>query len=100
MPPRAQDPTAPAPDVKDASASSPATGEEVSDEQSPAQAFHDLRTRLGELSEYLSYYISAKTDSIKVSIRNIGIYAGLGILGLFAGGAFVVTAVVLLCPGV
>jgi hypothetical protein len=37
---------------------------------------------------------------LKVTIRNLGIYAALGVVGLIAAGAMVVTAVVLLLQGI
>ena len=101
---RAQDPTAPEADPSASSSSSstkPASGEgAVPDDQSPAEAFRDVGTRLAELSDYLSYYVAARTDAIKASVRNAGLYAALGVIGLFAGGALVVTAVVLLLRGI
>ena len=38
-------------------------------------------------------------DGIKLSFRNLGLYAVLGVLGALAGGAIVVTAAVLLLTG-
>src|SRR5437867_442571 len=97
---RAQDPTAPTSPQAQPSAT-PASGsaaapDEVPDEQTPTEALHDIGTRLSELSEYFGYLIAAKVDAIKVSLRHAGIYAALGILALLAGGALVVTAVVLM----
>jgi hypothetical protein len=109
---RAQDPTAPAPAVapdvsasvggggKPTSGSSSTSGRETADEQSPAQAFADVKIRVQELSEYAGYLISAKIDGIKLAVRNAGIYAALGVIGALAGGAFVVTLIVLLLRGI
>ena len=69
-------------------------------EQSPADAFKNLGSQLGELKEYATYYIAAKADGFKASIRNLGLFAVLGIVGLMAGGAVVVTSVVLLLTGI
>lgn len=66
----------------------------------PAEAFSRLGSLFGELKEYLSYYLSAKADSYKASIRQIGLYAVLGLVGLMAGGAIVATACVLLLLGI
>ena len=95
---RAQDPTAPGP----APASDPSSSSTQipPDEQSPAQAFADVKIRVQELSEYAGYLISAKMDGIKLAVRNAGIYAALGVVGALAGGAFVVTTVVLLLRGI
>ena len=70
------------------------------DERSPADAFKNLGSQIGELKEYAFYYLAAKTDGIKASFRNLALFAVLGILGLIAGGAAVVTAVVLLLTGI
>jgi hypothetical protein len=95
----AHDPTAP---HVNPSATGPQPGdrETVTDDQSPADAFNDLRTRFAELGEYVSFYLAAKADALKVTIRNAGVLAVLGVLGLLAGSAFVITAVVLLERGI
>jgi hypothetical protein len=74
--------------------------DDVTDDQAPPEALKDISTRLSELGEYVSYYLGAKVDGIKVSLRNAGIWAALGVIGLMAGGAFVVTLVVLLLRGI
>src|SRR5687767_9373499 len=94
---RTQDPTAPAVDAP------PGDGrpsEAVTDDQTPSAHFKAAQRRLQELQEYVSYFISAKTDSIKLTVVNGVIYAALGVVGLFAGATLVVTAVVLACIGV
>jgi hypothetical protein len=70
------------------------------DDVSPTSAFRHVGQRLGELGEYVSYFISAKTDGIKLTLRNVAMYAALGIVGLLAAGAMVVSAVVLVCWGI
>ncbi len=70
------------------------------EERSPADAFRDLGRALGELKEYAAYYVAAKADGIKASIRNLGLFAVLGIVGLIAGGSIIVTASVLLLTGI
>ena len=65
----------------------------------PADAFRDVGLRLGELKEFASYYVAAKLDSYKITVRNLGIYAALGIVGLIAGSAIITTAAVLLLVG-
>ena len=97
-----QDPTAPR---TDPAAAAPGAGgrlgpETVTDDQAPPEALKDIGTRLSELGEYASYYLSAKADGIKVSIRNLGLYAALGIVAGIAGLAFVATSMVLVCVGV
>jgi hypothetical protein len=56
--------------------------------------------QLKELQEYVGHYLAAKSDALKLSVRNVVLYAALGILGLFAAIAFAATAVVLLCIGI
>ena len=70
------------------------------DERSPADAFKNLGSQIGELKEYAFYYLAAKTDGIKASFRNLGLFAVLGIVGLMVAGATVVTATVLLLTGI
>src|SRR4051794_1909842 len=96
-----QDPTAPG----TASSTSTKTNsridpEPVTDDESPSQAFHHAQMRLSELAEYVGYFISAKVDGIKLTVRNVAIFAALGIVGLIAAGGMVVTSVVLLCYGI
>src|SRR5438045_2468016 len=66
---------------------------------SPAEALKEVGTRLAEVKEFASYYLAAKLDGIKVSFRNLGIYAALGIVGLIAASAVITTSVVLLLVG-
>jgi len=68
-------------------------------EQSPADAFKQAGRNFAELKEYVAYYLSAKKDGFAASFRNLGLYAVLGVLGLMAGGAIIVTAAVLLLTG-
>lgn len=68
-------------------------------QQSAADAMAELGKRFGELKEYAGYFVAAKLDGVKITVRNIGVYAVLGILALIAGSAVVTTAVVLLLVG-
>jgi hypothetical protein len=96
------------PHAKQTSSARPGAGGRLDDSweddpaehRSPADAFKDLASQFGELKEYASYYVAAKADGFKASFRNLGLYAALGIVGLMAGGAVVVTAVVLLLTGI
>jgi hypothetical protein len=67
---------------------------------SPGDALHEAVARLNEVREYAAYFMAAKLDGLKLTARNLGIYAALGVLGLIAGGAIVVVAVVLLLTGI
>jgi hypothetical protein len=65
----------------------------------PTEALRDVGRSAAELKEYLSYFIAAELDRMKLTLRNLTIYAALGAVGLIAGGALVVTAVVLAIMG-
>ncbi len=64
------------------------------------ESFHRLKRDLDELKEYGSLYIATRIDGIKRTVRNIGLYAAVGVLGLIAGGALVATAVGLIVVGI
>src|SRR2546421_11921737 len=57
------------------------------------EGFQRATQLIGEYKEYASYYMATKIDGIKTSVRNVGIYAGLGIAGLMAFSALITTAV-------
>lgn len=63
------------------------------------EAFTRITGDLEEIKEYAGYYLAAKVDGIKQSVRNIGLYAALGVLGAIVGGAIVATAAGLLVVG-
>ena len=66
----------------------------------PAQeAATRLKADFDELKEYASYYVAAKIDGIKGSIRNLGLYAALGIVAAIVGAAILATAAGLLVVG-
>jgi len=98
-----QDPTAPG---TTASAGSDIGGgarlgpDSLTDDQAPSQALKDIGNRLSELSEYVSYFLTAKVDGLKLTLRNVGIMAGLGVVGLMALGGFVITLMVMLLRGI
>ena len=63
-------------------------------------ALREANRQVGEIAEYVSYYLSAKWDGVKLSLKNVGIFAVLGVVGLIAGAALVITAVVQVCSGI
>jgi len=67
--------------------------------EAPNEAFKVAMEHVGELKEYASLYVAAKMDSLKLSVRNLVLYAVLGVLGLVAGTALLVMAVVQLLSG-
>src|SRR5438128_11987650 len=79
----------------------PAAPESAQRQQPPPhfEGFQRAMHLLGEYKEYASYYMSTKIDGIKSSVRNVGIYAGLGIVGLMAFSALISTAVALFLLG-
>jgi hypothetical protein len=71
------------------------------DKPNPAvEAFNRIKGDLDELKEYGSYYLAAKVDGIKQSVRNIGLYAALGLVGAVVGGAMLATAAGLIVVGI
>lgn len=68
-------------------------------DEAPADAFKEALRALGELRAYIGYFVAAKLDGIKLTLRRIGVMAVVGVIGLLAGGAVVATAAVLFCVG-
>ena len=66
---------------------------------SPADAVKEAASRFAELKEYAGYYVAAKVDGIKVSLRNIAIYAALGLVAGIVGIALLIAATVMLLNG-
>src|SRR5688572_22981790 len=66
----------------------------------PHESVQRLTRLIAETKEYAAYYLGARIDSIKASVRNLGVYAGLGIVGLIAASAFITTTVVLFLVGI
>jgi hypothetical protein len=69
-------------------------------EAAPAEAWRDAFARFGETRAYVAHYIQARIDGLKLSLRKMLMLAAVGVIGAIAGGALVVTAVVLLCVGI
>ena len=65
----------------------------------PADAFRHATERLAELKEYGALYVAAKLDGLKLTLRNVLIYAALGLLAAIAGTAILVTAAVYVLSG-
>src|SRR5260221_2932183 len=75
-------------------------GASEDDARNPAtEAFHRIKGDIDELKEYASYYVAAKVDGVKRTVRHIGLYEALGVVGLIAGGAIVATAAGVLIVG-
>ena len=67
---------------------------------SPAEAWREGFAKLAEIRAYFAHFVAAKIDGIKVSLRNAGIYAALGVVGLIALAAVIATTVALLLVGI
>ncbi len=63
------------------------------------QALDQLLTQATELYTYTVYFVSAKADGIKLSVRQVVVWAVLGMLMLIAATSVIVTAIVLLLTG-
>jgi hypothetical protein len=69
------------------------------EEDIPPDPLPPIMAHLAELREYFSHYVSITRDQFKLSLRNLVLYASLGLLGAVAGTAMLVTAAVLLLQG-
>lgn len=67
---------------------------------SPGESFRESLRQFGEIREYAAYYVAAKIDALRLGIRNIIVLAALGLIGLIAASAVIVTAVVLALLGI
>lgn len=65
----------------------------------PPRAFMDVGVRLAELKDYAGYFASAKLDAFKLTVRNVALYAVLGLVAVIAGVGLLVTAAALLLTG-
>jgi membrane protein implicated in regulation of membrane protease activity len=66
---------------------------------SPQEVYQRMSQHVAELKEYATYFVMARADRLKVSVRQMGIYAALGLMGLIALSAAITTAVVLALVG-
>lgn len=66
---------------------------------SPGELWRRALDLVGEYKEYAAYLLGAKLDGLKLTARNVGVMAALGVVGLIALSAVVTTAVVLLLAG-
>jgi hypothetical protein len=66
----------------------------------PTDAIREALTKLGELREFAAYYAATKFDAIKLTIRKLGILAGVGLIAGIGAATVVVVAVVLFIRGI
>ena len=64
-----------------------------------AEALDQLLTQAAELYAYTVHFVSAKADGIKLSARQVVVWAVLGMLMLITATSVIVTAIVLLLTG-
>jgi len=67
--------------------------------EQPSEALKETLKLVGEAKEYASYYVAAKIDGYKATAKNVGIYAGLGVVGAAIGLTFLVVSVYMLVSG-
>jgi hypothetical protein len=67
--------------------------------RSPRESVAQVAKLVAEYKEYLAYFLSAKIDGVRFTLRQSVVYAALGIVGFVALAATIVTAVVLLLLG-
>jgi hypothetical protein len=70
------------------------------DDTPPGESFGQAMSQFAELKEYAAQYIAARADSLKLSVRKGVLFAVLGVLGLFVGGAILVTAASIFVIGI
>ena len=68
-------------------------------ESAPPEAFDQLLKQVAELREYVTYFVSAKTDSARLLVQQVIMWVALGVVGLIALCSVVATVVVLLLTG-
>jgi hypothetical protein len=78
----------------------PQVDEPPQEHVAPSDAARDAIHKLAELRAYAQQYVSAKTDLAKHTARKIAVFAVLGLVGLVAAGAMLITALVLLLAGI
>jgi H+/Cl- antiporter ClcA len=72
--------------------------EHESDSSAP-EAFDRLLKQVAELREYVTYFVSAKTDSARLLVQQVLMWVALGLVGVIAICSVVATVVVLLLTG-
>lgn len=69
-------------------------------EPTPSRAFGEAINRFAELRDYVAYFLAAKLDAIRLTVRNIAVLAVIGVIGLVAVAALIVTSVVMILNGI
>jgi hypothetical protein len=66
---------------------------------SPGAAFSELGRQLGEAWLFVGYYLRTRLDQLRLSIFRLILFSALGMIGLLAAGAMVVTAAAMIVLG-
>jgi hypothetical protein len=66
---------------------------------SASRAFAHAASHVAEIREYVAIYVAARVDALKLVLRQVVLYAVLGIIGLLAAATGVIMAVALLLMG-
>ena len=74
-------------------------GYSTATDETPADAFKKGTALFGELKEYATYFVGAKVDGIKATLRNVVLYAAIGLVGALIGAVLLITAAVQLMSG-
>jgi hypothetical protein len=69
-------------------------------QESASQAWRQVAVQLGQIRAFAGHFLEAKMDAIRLSIRQMVIFAALGIVGLVALSAIAVMMVVFLFQGI
>jgi hypothetical protein len=84
----------------DAEKTSPAAAAEGPRPQSAAQAWQQVAAQIGQIRAFAWHLIDAKLDVVRLTIRQLVIYAALGVVGLAGLCAVAVMMVVFLFQGI
>ncbi len=68
--------------------------------ESAADALRTAWARIAELPAFARYFLAAKIDRLKLTIRQYVMLAALGVLALLAAASAVITAIVLVLQGI
>jgi membrane protein implicated in regulation of membrane protease activity len=89
--------TPPTQGTEDGSGRQPAAGQ--NGRHPGTDAVHRLSQGINELREYAAYYVMARSDAIRASVRKTGLYAVVGVIAAVLGCAILATGGVLLMLG-
>ena len=62
--------------------------------------YQPLLDDLSSLREYAAYYVSARIDGVKHSVRRALLWAAVGLMGMVAGAVVLISAIVFVLDGI